>query len=248
MVTSKVSQRWVQPPQWVQTIGRAVAKLVERPSTRQRFGDELLNWEREQRKCVGWKGHCGVRALPPRLLRQTEQFAILAAIHDETCEGIPLDQWPGPKNDRERRKYSKGDIAAVKAGIPYAVLRSRVHELTKGNRTQLMEVLDDVRKLFADRGQVRAAVAGPGGTEAGDSPYHSAEWFASHHGIKAPRLSEKAHDGKVRTKTTSKGYTDVEGRRAHILYHVGDALKYCSPQWVTKKARKKPLSGRPTKS
>lgn len=77
-----------------------------------------------------------------------------------------------------------------------------------------------------------------------DSDYHSADWFEINHGIRSSRLSEKSRDTKVRTKPAPKGFTDVEGMKPRMVYHVGDALKNCSPKRVTQKTRRKlPLGG-----
>lgn len=59
------------------------------------------------------------------------------------------------------------------------------------------------------------------------------------HGIARSRLSEKAREGKVRTKPAPQGTLDSQGRKVRKLYNRADARKYCSPQRVTGKTRQK---------
>ncbi len=65
--------------------------------------------------------------------------------------------------------------------------------------------------------------------------YRSAGWLERTHGIKKVRLSQQTGQGKVRSTKAPPGYVDLHecgGCAVRVLYHVGDALKYCAPQRI----------------
>lgn len=85
----------------------------------------------------------------------------------------------------------------------------------------LAELIEAAPTLPVDGGAVRLGEPGV---------CQSANWLASNHGIRGPRLSEASKIGSVRTVKAPANYRDNEGKWATLLYHVGDALKHCSPK------------------
>ncbi|QDV91077.1 hypothetical protein RAS2_21670 [Phycisphaerae bacterium RAS2] len=60
-----------------------------------------------------------------------------------------------------------------------------------------------------------------------DDRYESGEWLERERGIYQTRVSAKS---KVRRKYLQPGEAAPDGSKARVLYHVGDAMRYCRPR------------------
>ncbi|MFQ5463782.1 MAG: hypothetical protein ACE5E5_14290 [Phycisphaerae bacterium] len=145
------------------------------------------------------------------LVRREHRVHLLRVLEGVDLKGKAL--WtPRIKEAVWEIRHALGDLESGRP--PFTRLVSIQEELCVA-----LAVLSKWSKRFAEKIDAEG-VAG----------YLSADTLLINHGIHAPRLSEKATKGLVRTKGAPRGLRDSEGRQVRKLYHEQDALRECSPQ------------------
>ncbi len=163
--------------------------------------------------------------------------------HDEAARrildatGFPPDEW------HEAVSRLHGELREKGTGsyIPQLKIHRTVQEFARW-----LPILADALQHLAGRGPL-GKQSEPPPAPSQQTPndtldhYRSADWFAARHGIPQSRLSEgaNANPPRVCTKRAPAGQVDSQGRVVRVLYHVGDALRYCSPKHVKGKTRRR---------
>lgn len=134
--------------------------------------------------------------------------------------------------------YSMIEIHCEKLwpGIPSRTIKAGLGELERERRIKSGEVkvwgeLTTVWRFtlpdLEGRNPAPESVAG----------YLSAFELHLRHGCSAPRLSDAARAGKVRTMPAPTGMSDGDGKAIRKLYNESDAIKNCSPKRCKHKSR-----------
>ena len=173
------------------------------------------------------------------------QWCIAGALLDKTPQrGIPESD----VGEHVRELASKDGWDFLKDMVPLAIRKAKEDGLVATQPETWIDAGGDTRRenvLVLRRQEARAA-DDPTDASNSDSPeadntspsiegFRHADWLWHKHGIAAPRLSEAARDGKVRSVQAPRGTIDSQGRTVRMLYNEADAVKHCLPKRVIPK-------------